>query len=92
MEGKGLSKRDKRIERWRNNPRDVDFEELRCVMEYFGCYVDQPRSGSSHYVIGHEAVSRSITVVKSHPLKPVYVKRALALIDEIKEAIADGDI
>ncbi|MCR4403001.1 MAG: hypothetical protein NUW12_09535 [Firmicutes bacterium] len=57
-----MSKRDKRIERWRNNPRDVDFEELRCVMEYFGCYVDQPRGGSSHYVIGHEAVSRSITV------------------------------
>ena len=61
MEEKRLSKRDKRIERWRNNPRDVDFEELR-------------------------------TVVKSHPLKPIYVKRALALIDEIKEAIADGDI
>jgi len=60
MEEKGLSKRDKRIERWRNNPKD--------------------------------AVSRSITVVKSHPLKPIYVKRALALIDEIKEAIADGDI
>ena len=74
MEGKGLSKRDKRIERWRNNPRDVDFEELRCVMEYFGCYVDQPRSGSSHYVIA-TGCSRSITVVKSH-LETRHVKRA----------------
>lgn len=90
MEGKGLSRREKQIRAWRNNPRNVDFEQLKAVLEYYGCYVRQPRGGSSHYVFGHQALYE-ITVVRDHPLKPIYVKRALALIDDIKEAMTDGD-
>ncbi len=90
MEGKGLSKREKLIGAWRRNPGHVDFDQLKAVLQYYGCYVRQPSGGSSHYVFGHQALYE-ITVVRDQPLKAIYVKRALALIDDIREAIADGD-
>lgn len=91
MEGEGLTKRSKHIRAWRNNPRNVRFEELESVLRYYGCYVRQPSGGSSHYCFGHPALDYEITVVKRDPVKPHYVRKALRMIDEIQEVLTDDE-
>ena len=84
-----MGKREKLILRIKNNPKNVPFEELDTLLQYYGCQVRQPGSGSSHYYYTHPAASEPLSVPKGRPIKAVYVRRALKMIDEIKEAIND---
>ncbi|CAG1009332.1 hypothetical protein ANRL4_04025 [Anaerolineae bacterium] len=78
-----MSKRAKRLQRIRQNPRNVSLRELQAVLEDFGFVLDRS-SGSHHSFVGTingEAVL--LTIPLAHPLKAVYVKQALALIDQV---------
>lgn len=74
----------------RNNPKDVAFEELKSLLCYYGCSVRQKSRGSSHYTFSHPAILYALTIPKDRPVKAIYVKRALVMIDEIKEVDTDG--
>lgn len=69
----------------RNNPKDVPFEELNNLLIHYGCQVRQPNKGSSHYYYTHPAATEPLSIPRDRPIKAVYVKRALRMIDEIKE-------
>ena len=79
-----MTKRDKDLERLRQNPRSVRFEDLDKVLRRFGFEVSQPRSGSSHYVYKHGAYK--LVVAKHEPF--VHSKAVKAVIDILDE-IAD---
>lgn len=84
------AKRDKLIQSLRNNPSNVRFEELRALLEYYGFTIRQKARGSSHYVFEHRALHRpALTVPKGKPVKAFYVRKALELIEEIREATKD---
>jgi predicted RNA binding protein YcfA (HicA-like mRNA interferase family) len=81
-----VSKRQKRLERLRQNPRDVSFEELRQVLVAEGFELDH--ATGSHHVFRAEAGKEILTVVVpfSRPVKTVYVKQALEAIDKLRQA------
>ncbi len=81
---------EKRLEEIRKNPKDVTFAELDTLLRHYGCQVRQRRRGSSHHVYHHPLLPRHLTIPNTRPLKPIYVKRALAMIDDIREVIGDG--
>jgi hypothetical protein len=79
-----MTKRDKRLQRIRQNPKNVSFEELRQVIEDYGFILK--RSSGSHHVFDMTVEDQIWTLVipynRPH-VKPTYVKRAIDSIDEL---------
>jgi len=69
----------KLLDAMRNNPRDWRMEQLLTVARRFGVTVRN--DGGSHHVFAHAAVSGIVTVPAHRPIKPVYVRQFVALID-----------
>lgn len=81
-----MSKKRKRLERLRQNPKNVTFEDLRTVLEDYGFTLE--RSSGSHHSFKVKLGDEYILLVIPYrrPIKPNYVKDALAIIDEIMAA------
>lgn len=80
-----MSKRQKRLARIRQNPQNVSLDDLRRVLEDYG--FEYKQTVGSHYtfsvVIGER--TKLLVVPFRRPIKAVYVKKALKMIDEIIE-------
>ncbi|WP_107220044.1 hypothetical protein [Thauera aromatica] len=76
----------KLLEAMRNNPRDWRIEQLQTVARQLGMAVRC--EGGSHHVFSHEAVADMLSVPAHRPIKPVYVRRFVALVDKVKESQA----
>lgn len=78
-----MTKREKRLMQLRQNPKNVSFADLRTVLEDFG--FELARSSGSHHSfnITIEGKPRLFVVPYSRPVKTVYVREALRLIDLI---------
>ena len=81
-----MSKRAKRLQRLRSNPKNVTFDDLRTVLEDYGFTLE--RSSGSHHSFKAKIAGefRLLVVPYSRPVRPIYVKDAIELIDEIIEA------
>ena len=75
---------DKTLERMRSNPRDWRIEDLLSVARRYG--IDVRNSGGSHHVFSARGILESLCVPAHRPIKPVYVKSFVSLIDAIKES------
>lgn len=78
-----MTKRDKRLKKLRQNPKDVSFDELKQVLEDFG-FVHVRSSGSHHTfiaIIGDK--NWRLTIPFNRPIKTPYIKQSLEAIDEI---------
>ena len=80
-----MSKRQKRLQKIRQQPNDVSFEALRQVLEDYGLWLD--RVAGSHYVFGYNMGGQELTFIIPFKkrVKRIYVKTALQLIDQIIE-------
>jgi hypothetical protein len=76
----------KQLEAMRNNPRDWRIEQLQTVARQFGMMVRC--AGGSHHVFSHEVVTDIVSIPARRPIKPVYVRKFVALVDKIKESQA----
>lgn len=76
-----MGKSDKLLERMRRNPRDWRIEELEVIAQRYGMTVR--RGGGSHAVFSHPTSTIVVTVPAHRPVKPVYVKQLVALIDDL---------
>jgi hypothetical protein len=74
---------DKTLEKMRNNHRDWRIDDLLTVAERNG--IEVRNNGGSHHVFSAIGVAESLCVPAHRPVKPVYVKRFIAMIDAIKE-------
>ena len=79
-----MARRDKVLERARNNPRGWRFEELRSLLERFG-FVIYSGSGSHFLAVHPDSDIRPTLVKHSRELKPGYVRTAVKAIDEVIE-------
>ena len=79
-----MSKLDKLLERIRNNPVTVSFDELDKVLRHYGFEPRQPKGGSSHTVYSRMGARITVPFKRPH-VKKIYVTQAVALIDEIIE-------
>lgn len=77
----------KMLEAMRHNPRDWRIEQLCTVARQYGMTVRS--DGGSHRVFSHAAVAEMACVPAHRPIKPIYVRQFLALVDSIKEACHD---
>lgn len=77
-----VTQADKILERMRNNPRDWRIEALETLAKRLGIVVRKPPG--SHVVFQHDASVLEVSVPAHRPIKPVYVKQFLALIDDLR--------
>jgi predicted RNA binding protein YcfA (HicA-like mRNA interferase family) len=75
-----MSKFKKLVQSIRDNPRNVQFDDLNKILLKCGFTV---RNHSSHYTYSHPDLSEIITIKKENPVKIVYVNKALDAIDLI---------
>ncbi|MEL7416115.1 MAG: type II toxin-antitoxin system HicA family toxin [Pseudomonadota bacterium] len=77
-----MSKAEKALDRLLRGTSDASFsfEDLRRVLLRLGFEQRTPKG--SHYTFAHPAVPSILTIPKRKPLKPVYVRKARALITE----------
>jgi len=73
----------KLLDDMRNNPRDWRIEQLLTLARQFKVTVRN--DGGSHHVFAHTAVQSIVTVPAHRPIKPVYIRQFVALIDNVKE-------
>jgi len=74
-----MGRANKLLEQMKANPRDWRIESLMTVAEAFGVEYRQP--GGSH-VTFRLATGAMLTVPAHRPIKPVYVKKFVRLIEE----------
>jgi predicted RNA binding protein YcfA (HicA-like mRNA interferase family) len=69
----------KLLEKMRNNPRDWRIEQLETIAKRYG--INVRKSGGSHVVFDHPKWVDLLCVPAHRPIKPIYVKKLLSLID-----------
>lgn len=85
-----MTKREKRLQRLRRNPTNVSFADLRQALEDAGFVLDH--ATGSHHVFRRQVkeVVFRITIPFARPVKSIYVKQAVAMIDEVN-ALSEDD-
>jgi predicted RNA binding protein YcfA (HicA-like mRNA interferase family) len=77
-----ITKKEKLLERIKNNPKTVKFEELDKILSDVGFVRRQPSGGSSHYT--YNLQDKILTVPYKRPyVKVIYVKTAIKLLEEL---------
>ncbi len=74
-----MTSANKLLERMRKNPRDWRIEQLETIAKHHGIQIR--KSGGSHVVFDHPKWVELLCVPARRPIKPIYVKKLLALID-----------
>ncbi len=78
-----MTSADKTLDRMRNNPRDWRIDDLLTVAERHG--IEVRNNGGSHHVFSTIAITECLCIPAHRPVKPIYVKRFILMIDAIKE-------
>jgi hypothetical protein len=73
----------KTLQKMRKNPMGWRIEELQTVAEENLVWWRRPGGGGSHVIFGAPGVREIVSVPAKRPIKPVYIKRFLALIDSV---------
>lgn len=75
-----MSKWDKLINRINFLSKDLRFDELRKILEFYGYNMNAPRGGSSHYTF-RKPGCQPITIPKHEPIKKVYVEMVRQVVE-----------
>ncbi|MFO7633093.1 MAG: hypothetical protein R6W76_11160 [Caldilinea sp.] len=79
-----MPKAEKLLAKIRNNPKTVSFDDLDKVLRDCGFSRRQSNKGTSHYYYTYGTFMLSVPYKRPH-VKEIYVKQALAYIDQIVE-------
>ena len=71
----------KTLEKMRKNPMGWRIEDLQAVAEENRLVWRRPGRGGSHVIFSATGVREIVSVPAKRPIKPVYIKQFLALID-----------
>lgn len=76
----------KRLDQMRRNPQgDWTIKDVESVCAEFGIACIPPRSGGSHYKIAHPSIDEILTLPFKRPIKPVYIRKLVAMIDTVRK-------
>ena len=76
-----MSKWDKLLNKILSLSKDMRFQELKRVLEYYGYQMTAPSSGSSHYTF-RKPGKNPITIPKHEPIKKIYVEMVRKVVEE----------
>ncbi len=79
-----MSTSDKLLDKMRKNPRDWRIDDV--IMVAKRCNLLIRAKGGSHHVFGYPGINESVTIPAHRPIKPIYIRRFVELIDKVKEA------
>jgi len=75
---------EKTLEKMRRNPQgDWTMDELLSISRRLG--IEVRNSDGSHHVFSYPGIDEDVSVPYRRPIKPLYIKRFLALVDAVKE-------
>ena len=77
-----MTSTDKRLKKMQVNPKDWRIEDLQAIADSLG--IEYRSTGGSH-VVFRCAQCRHVTIPAKRPIKPVYIKQFLALVERAKE-------
>ncbi|GAV23295.1 type II toxin-antitoxin system HicA family toxin [Carboxydothermus pertinax] len=79
-----MSKIKKRFQRILNNPTEAKWDQLKTILEHYGCYIVKGSKGS-HWVVYHpEDMENNVTVpVHNNRVKAVYIRKLIQLLENI---------
>jgi predicted RNA binding protein YcfA (HicA-like mRNA interferase family) len=79
-----LSKREKRLQKIRQNPKDVSMDELEQVLKDYG--IQRDRESGSHYIFRYNLNGQNLrlSIPFRKPIKVIYVKEAIVVVDQIR--------
>lgn len=78
-----MNAKAKLLEAMRRNPRVWQIGQLETVAGQFE--LECRNHGGSHHVFTPPALAEALSVPAHRPIKPVYVRRFVALVDQVKE-------
>jgi hypothetical protein len=79
---------DKRLEGMRNNTRgDWTIADVEALCRSYGISYRPPNKGS-HAKVSHPSQAEILTIPFARPIKPVYIKRLVKLVDAVVTARA----
>ena len=76
-----MSKWDKLLSKILSLSKDMRFQELKRVLEYYGYQMTAPSSGSSHSTFPKPG-KHPITIPKHEPIKKIYVEMVRKIVEE----------
>lgn len=79
-----MAKAEKIFQKMKTNPRDWRIEHLETVAAQYG--INIRKSGGSHVVFGHAKSDIVVTVPAHKPIKPVYIRQFVVLIESLRKA------
>lgn len=79
-----MSKVRKEIEKMRNNPRDWRIEDIKIIADRMD--IDYRQPGTSHVTFRTKS-GKKLTIPAHKPIKPIYIKQFLELIDALEELV-----
>jgi len=71
----------KLLEKMRHNPRDWRIDQLETIARHYS--INVRKSGGSHVVFDHPKWVELLCVPAHRPIKPIYVKKLMSLIDSL---------
>lgn len=77
---------DKTLQKMRSNQSGWRIEDLMRVADENGVEWRRPGRGGSHVIFGAAGVREIVSVPAKRPIKPIYIKHFLALIEAAREA------
>ena len=83
-----MSQWDKLLGKVCSLSKDLRFEELRRILEFYGYEMRAPKGGSSHYTF-RKPGCMPITIPKHEPIKKVYIQMVKEVVES--EAINHDD-
>ena len=78
--GYRMSNWDKLINRINFLSKDLRFDELRKILEFYGYNMNAPKGGSSHYTF-RKPGCQPITIPRHEPIKKVYVEMVRQVVE-----------
>ena len=80
-----MTKREKRLQKIRQNPNNVSMDDLEQVLNDYGIYLDH--ATGSHHIFRYNLKGKrnALSIPYAKPIKSKYVKDVINIIDQVKE-------
>lgn len=81
-----MTKKAKRLEKVRQNPKTVSYEDLKLVLEDQGFQLDRSSGSHFHFILEIEGNVFRISVPYQRPfIKAAYIRESLKVIEQIQD-------
>jgi hypothetical protein len=77
-----MSAAQKTLDKMKKNPKDWRIEDVITVAKRYNLMIRA--EGGSHYVFSFHGIKESVSVPARKPIKPVYIRQFVELIDKSK--------